>query len=485
MNLAFVNNLFNTFNCCLLGELAGSLKALAIEGGNVISSMGILSSARFNSGAVKIKVLPPIRSVLQVKTSFQPDKVTRACKYAKRPVHSKDLLIISAVAYNYVQLPLIIYMLIFMPTHNRQPLDLSVIIVNYNVKFLLEQCLCSVSAAINGLPAEIFVVDNASTDGSIPYLEPRFPTFHFIQNEENTGFARANNLALARASGKYILFLNPDTVVPEDCFLKSIRFLEERKEAGALGVKMINGQGRFLKESKRGFPSPLTSFWKMTGLIGLFPRSKTIARYYLGHLGENETHAVDALSGAFMLVKKEVLDKTGGFDEQFFMYAEDIDLSYRIIKQGYQNFYFPQTVIVHYKGESAQKDQVYVNQFYKAMSQFVSKYFTKSHSGLFIGLLNAAIWFKKTTEGIRRTIRNRYAPAPRQERVYLQGDEEGIREQEAQLLLNPKKTLTKEKGQADTIILCQGDDFPVARLIGYMQAHPGPSYRIRIKGCSA
>ena len=364
-------------------------------------------------------------------------------------------------------------------------MDLSVIIINYNVKFLLEQCLYSVSAAIAGLSAEVFVVDNASSDGSIAYLEPRFPKFHFIRNEENTGFARANNLALTRASGKYILFLNPDTIVPGDCFSKCIRFLENQEEGGAMGVKMINGQGRFLKESKRGFPSPLTSFWKMTGLVSLFPRSRTIARYYLGHLHENQTHAVDALSGAFMLVKKEVLDKTGGFDEQFFMYAEDIDLSYRIIKQGYKNYYFPQTVIVHYKGESAQKDQAYVNRFYKAMNQFVAKHFTKTYSAFSIGFLNAAIWFKKNLEAIKRSITKRRDTAPHREKIFLQGDRECIKETETLLQHDPEKILTKEKEQADKIVLCQGDDFPVDRIIDYMQAHPGPTYRIRMKGSAS
>ncbi|MEO8583276.1 MAG: glycosyltransferase family 2 protein, partial [Flavitalea sp.] len=211
---------------------------------------------------------------------------------------------------------------------------LSVIIINYNVKYFLEKCLQTVLQASSHINAEVIVVDNASSDDSITYLQPKFPSITFIANKINTGFSKANNQALAIASGKYILFLNPDTLIPDDCFSKCIAFMESCPEAGALGVHMVNGEGIFLKESKRGFPSPSVSFWKMTGITSMYSRSKYFAKYYVGHLPENKTNQVDVLSGAFMFVKKEVLNKTGGFDEQFFMYAEDIDLSYRIIKAG-------------------------------------------------------------------------------------------------------------------------------------------------------
>lgn len=271
---------------------------------------------------------------------------------------------------------------------------LSVIIVNYNVKHFLEQCLCSVIKAA-GSDTEIIVVDNNSTDGSISYLKSRFPAVHFIENKENTGFAKACNQGLAVSSGKYVLFLNPDTVVPEDCFQKCIAFLQSHPQAGALGTRMIDGSGAFLRESKRAFPSPLTSLFKLFGLAKLFPRSKTFARYYLGHLPEHSTNEADVLAGAFMLVKKEVLDKTGGFDEQFFMYGEDVDLSYRIQKAGYKNYYFPESTIIHFKGESTRKGSMnYVRMFYTAMSQFVKKHYGGSRAGLFTFLVYAGIWFK-------------------------------------------------------------------------------------------
>jgi GT2 family glycosyltransferase len=265
---------------------------------------------------------------------------------------------------------------------------LSIIIVNYNVKLLLKTCLDTVSRAIENLEAEVIVIDNASSDDSISYLQPLFPAFVFISNATNEGFAKANNKAIAIAHGEYILFLNPDTTVPHDCFTKCIHFFGNHPDAGAIGVKMINGDGTFLRESKRGFPSPLVSFWKLTGITGMFPRSPLFARYYLGHLNENIDHEVDVLSGAFMMVQNVVLRKTGGFDERFFMYAEDIDLSYRIKKAGYRNYYFAGTTITHYKGSSTKKDSKYVRQFYKAMSQFVKKYYGR---GLYSMMLDAGI----------------------------------------------------------------------------------------------
>ena len=217
---------------------------------------------------------------------------------------------------------------------------LSIIIVNYNVRHFLEQCLCSVQKAIAGMEAEVIVIDNNSPDNSIAYLESRFSSVLFIANTENVGFAKACNQGLKQSKGRYILFLNPDTIVPEYCFNKCIDFFGSHPDAGALGIKMLDGSGKFLKESKRSFPSPLTSLYKLFGLSRLFPRSKTFSRYHLGNLSENENHEVDVLAGAFMMIKKEVLDKTGGFEEIFFMYGEDVDLSYRIQKAGYRNYFF-------------------------------------------------------------------------------------------------------------------------------------------------
>ncbi len=272
-------------------------------------------------------------------------------------------------------------------------MKLSVIIVNYNVKHYLEQCLYSVRKASLLLETEIFVVDNASTDGSRDYLLPRFPDVHFIFNSSNAGFAAANNRSLKEARGDFILFLNPDTILPEDCLTKCLDFFLKTRNTGILGVRMIDGAGNFLKESKRAFPSPLASLYKLTGLSYLFPRSRSFARYYLGNLPEQEDHEVDVLAGAFMMIPRSVLEKTGSFDEIFFMYGEDIDLSYRLQKAGFRNHYFSGTTIIHFKGESTGKGSLnYVRLFYKAMNQFVKKHYSGNRARLFIIFIQAGIW---------------------------------------------------------------------------------------------
>ena len=271
-------------------------------------------------------------------------------------------------------------------------MQLSVIIVNYNVKYFLEQCLYSVQKACLGTDAEIIVADNNSTDGSKDYLEQNFPAVNFIWNSENAGFAKANNLALKKAKGEFILFLNPDTILSEDSIEKGLQFFATNKMAGAIGIHMIDGSGNFLKESKRAFPSPLTSLFKLSGLARLFPRSETFARYHLGHLSEKENHEVDVLAGAFIMMPKKVLNEIGNFDEQFFMYGEDVDLSYRIQKAGYKNYYFAESTIIHFKGESTKRGSLnYVRLFYKAMSLFVKKHYSGSKAGVFIFLIQTAI----------------------------------------------------------------------------------------------
>ncbi len=284
-------------------------------------------------------------------------------------------------------------------------LQLSVIIINYNVKFFLEQCLCSVIKACKHIEAEIIVVDNNSSDNSKEFLQPKFPHINFIWNSANIGFARANNLALAQAKGKYILFLNPDTIVPEDCFTNHLQFFESHPEAGASGIRMIDGTGKFLNESKRSFPSPLTSLYKLSGLAKLFPHSKTFARYYAGHLSENENHQVDVLAGAYMMIPKKILDTTGSFDETFFMYGEDIDLSYRIQKAGYKNYYFAESTIIHFKGESTKKGSLnYVKMFYSAMSLFVKKHYSGSRAGIFNALIQTGIFLRAVLSVIGKFI---------------------------------------------------------------------------------
>ncbi|HLL44577.1 MAG TPA: glycosyltransferase family 2 protein, partial [Segetibacter sp.] len=274
-------------------------------------------------------------------------------------------------------------------------MQLSIIIVSYNVKYFLEQCLCSVQKAIEHLKAEVWVVDNASLDNSIVYLQPMFPLVKFIANFRNTGFAKANNQALFQCRGKYVLFLNPDTLLAEDSLIKCIAFMEKNEEAGALGIRMIDGSGTFLPESKRSFPSPLTSFYKLAGLNALFPASKIFSRYSLTYLDEYKNHEVDVLSGAFMLAKKNMLVELKGFDEDFFMYGEDIDLSYRIQKLGFKNYYFSESTIIHFKGESSRKGSLkYVKMFYLAMSIFVKKHYVGCSTQVATFFIRKAIWIR-------------------------------------------------------------------------------------------
>ena len=274
-------------------------------------------------------------------------------------------------------------------------MKLSVVIVNYNVEHFLEQCLYSVRRAMQGIEGEVFVVDNNSVDGSLRMLAAKFPEVTVIANKDNVGFAKANNQAIRISKGEYVLLLNPDTVVEDDTFSKCIAFMDSHPDAGGLGVKMVDGKGQFLPESKRGLPTPMTAFYKIFGLSKLFPHSKRFSKYHLGYLPENEVNQVDILAGAYMLMRRATLDKCGLLDETFFMYGEDIDLSYRITLSGYKNYYFPETRIIHYKGESTKKTSVnYVLVFYKAMEIFAKKHFAKKRARLFSFFINFAIYFR-------------------------------------------------------------------------------------------
>lgn len=274
-------------------------------------------------------------------------------------------------------------------------MDISIVIVNYNVEHFLEQALLSVRKALEKVEGEVWVVDNNSVDGSVPMVKNRFPEVHLIANHHNPGFSVANNQAIRESKGRYVLLLNPDTVVEEDTFRKIVDFMDAHPEAGGLGVKMIDGTGEYLPESKRGLPTPQVAFFKMFGLSKLFPRSRVFGRYHLGFLDKDQTHEVDVLAGAFMLLRRSVLDKTGLLDETFFMYGEDIDLSYRITKAGYKNYYYPGTTIIHYKGESTKKTSVnYVFVFYRAMVIFAKKHYKASYARSFGLFINLAIWFR-------------------------------------------------------------------------------------------
>lgn len=289
---------------------------------------------------------------------------------------------------------------------------LSVIIVNYNVQHFLEQCLQSVMRAASAVDTEVWVVDNNSVDGSVAMVKTKFPSARLIENKDNTGFSRANNQAMRLATGEYILLLNPDTVVEDDTFSKVVDFMDSHPDAGGLGVKMVDGKGRFLPESKRGLPTPATSFFKISGLSRLFPRSAKLNRYYLGHLDAGQTHEIEILSGAFMLMRKKALDQVGLLDEAFFMYGEDIDLSWRIVQGGWKNYYYPGTRIIHYKGESTRKGSLnYVFVFYQAMVIFARKHFSAKQSQWFSGIIHVAIWLRAGLAVVRRFFAALWLPA--------------------------------------------------------------------------
>ena len=274
-------------------------------------------------------------------------------------------------------------------------MQLSIIIVNYNVKYFLAHCLLSVLYASKNSQVEVFVVDNMSQDGSVEMVKEKFPWVKLIANEENVGFAKANNQAVELSTGKYILYLNPDTIVPEDCFEKCIAYMDAHEKVGALGCRLIDGKGIFLPESKRGFPTAQAAFFKISGLSSIFKKSTFFNQYHLGFLSEHETNEVDVLVGCFMFCRKKVIDEVGSFDEEYFMYGEDIDLSYKIKQAGFSNVYFPETTVIHYKGESTKKGSLnYVKMFYQAMIIFAKKHFKNSQKGLFVMLIQFAIYLR-------------------------------------------------------------------------------------------
>ena len=254
-------------------------------------------------------------------------------------------------------------------------MQLSVIILNYNVRYFLEQCVLSVQNALQNIDAEIIVVDNNSPDDSCAMIKQRFPQVTLIENEENSGFPKGNNIGVAKAKGEYICILNPDMVVAEDTFEKVLAFAKTKSDLGIVGVKLIDGAGKFLPESKRGIPTPFVAFTKITALYKI---SSVFGKYYASHINENQTGKVEILVGAFMVMKKATYDEVGGFDENCFMYADDIDLSYMVLKSGKSNYYFHETTVIHYKGESTVRDEKYMQRFREAMDFFYRKHFRVS-----------------------------------------------------------------------------------------------------------
>lgn len=284
-------------------------------------------------------------------------------------------------------------------------MKLSIIIVNYNVKRFLFQCLRSVEKAIEGLDADIWVVDNDSKDGSLDFLKPLFPKVHFIQNEDNVGFSKANNRAIRMSQSEYVLLLNPDTIVTPETIRADIEWLDKNPDTGAVAASMHNSCGAFANESRRGIPTPIVSFCKISGLAKLFPKHHTIGRYYMGYNDRHEACKIEILSGAYMFMRRAALDQVGLLDEDFFMYGEDVDLSYRILKGGWKNYYLPYPII-HYKGESEHPSTSrYVNVFHQAMILFYDKNFSKQYplSGL---LIRCAVYLKAFLTLIRYTLRD-------------------------------------------------------------------------------
>ena len=351
---------------------------------------------------------------------------------------------------------------------------LSIIIVSYEVKYFLEQCLFSVKEAIKlaekefgGLPIEVIVVDNASSDGTVNYLRESFASINFIPNKTNVGFGRANNQAIEKAQGKYILFLNPDTILPEESLKDCLSFMESNATAGGLGVRMIDGSGRFLVESKRGFPTAWRSFCKLSGLSFLFPSSKIFAGYNLGHVKDGAVLPIEVLAGAYMMVRKEILDNIGGFDERFFMYAEDIDLSKRIRDAGFENYYLGTCTVLHFKGESTRRDKLYIQRFYEAMTLYVQKHYTGFGSGLSVGVMKAAIGLRSMFAMMRA--REKPEVSKKIDRVRFLGDKKEIE------VIKRKWSVVEEDESAQAVVLCQGNDFTFATLIQTMQKLPKAS----------
>ena len=284
-------------------------------------------------------------------------------------------------------------------------MDLSIIIVNYNVRAYLEQCLRSVFASRCALDFEVYVVDNHSTDGSVAYLKGLYPQVHFIENDENLGFARANNEAIRCSKGRYVLLLNPDTIITEHTLVDCVSYLDTRPDAGGLGTYMLRTDGSFAYESRRGLPTPFVAFCKMSGLCKMFPHSRLFGKYYMRYLNEMEESEIEVISGAFMMLRRSALEKVGLLDEAFFMYGEDIDLSYRLLKGGFKNYYIP-SPILHYKGESTEKSSFrYVYTFYNAMQLFFNKHY-KRYKLLIWLPISMAIWIQSGATYLRNQFRH-------------------------------------------------------------------------------
>ncbi|MDI1317243.1 glycosyltransferase family 2 protein [Flavobacterium sp.] len=321
-------------------------------------------------------------------------------------------------------------------------MQLSVIILNYNVRFFLELCVLSVQNAIQNLDAEIIVIDNNSSDNSCAMMKQCFPNIKLIQNKENSGFPKGNNIGVATAKGEYICILNPDTVVAEDTFEKILAFAKSKTDLGIVGCKLIDGTGNFLPESKRGIPTPWVAFTKIFGLYKFFPNSSLFNNYYAQHLNENQTGKVDILVGAFMVMKRELYNEIGGFDEKCFMYSDDIDLSYMALQKGKSNYYFHETTVIHFKGESTVKDGTYMKRFQEAMNFFYKKHFNVSF--FFSLFMKIGILFFSFVKMFQGNVK----PKPSPDKYLFVSDTESIREKLENKLQKNTERILLENGKA-------------------------------------
>ncbi|MEL1246263.1 glycosyltransferase family 2 protein [Flavobacterium sp. DGU11] len=363
-------------------------------------------------------------------------------------------------------------------------MQLSVIILNYNVRYFLELCIISVQKALEGIEGEIIVVDNNSHDDSCAMVKQRFPNITLIENKENSGFPKGNNIGVAAAVGKYICILNPDTVVAEDTFTKLLAFAEGQKDMGITGVKLIDGTGNFLPESKRGVPTPWVATTKITGLYKVFPKWGVFNKYYAQHLSENETGEAGVQVGAFMFMERATYLDAGGFDEIYFMYGEDVDLSYTVLQKGKRNYYFPGTSVIHYKGESTVRDAAYMKRFREAMQLFYKKHFRGADA--FDLLLRAGslafVSSKKNTTDTKRVPQN----------YVLFSKDESLREAlEKQLRKKVVRFAKYERNvipspNSPTEFILDNDLLPFGEIIAIMQNHKHNSYTFKIKpaGCN-
>ena len=358
-------------------------------------------------------------------------------------------------------------------------MKLSVIILNYNVRYFLEQCILSVERACNGIESEIIVADNNSQDGSCEMIKERFPHIQLVENKENVGFSKANNQAVKLAKGEYLCILNPDTAVAEDVFIKMLQFVENKENLGAVGVHLLDGTGSFLPESKRNLPTPKRSLLKLLGFVGK-------SNYYANDLSEHNRGDIPVLVGAFMFLKRSVYNEVGGFDEAYFMYGEDIDLSYKITKAGYQNKYLGDVKVLHYKGESTQKDKVYYQRFYGAMRIFYRTHFARNIGANLLVRMGISLVkvFKRKSGGTEdvKTIKP--------QKAYVFTENFGLLKQLTETVETPLKNASKsilaDTNFYDTLFIFDVDYMSYSQIFSVMsqQANKGNIFRIRPKGSS-